>query len=164
MHPIKAGMLFIAAYLTLGSSGALYIRITNILFTWDIRCSVLKTQLEGHAQYAMLWMPLERCNSWTVALLLLTRLSIYFLIISRWCTRPVCEGQTVESLMLLTDVDALNGKIHYFKEGLRFLWDSPKGKAFDTYIKASEEQLFVVYYEGIIGMVAWGLECSKFIT
>lgn len=56
--------------------------------------------------------------------------------------------------MQLTDVDALNRKIHYFKEGLRFLWDSTKGQAFDTYIKVSEEQLFVVYYEWIFGMVA----------
>lgn len=33
MHPIKVGMLFIAAYLTLGLSGALYIGITNILLS-----------------------------------------------------------------------------------------------------------------------------------
>lgn len=26
--------------------------------------------------------------------------------------------------MLQTDVDALNGEIHYFKDGPSFLWDS----------------------------------------
>lgn len=54
MHPIKVGMLFIAAYLTLRSSGALYIGITNILFSSEIHRSVLKAQLEGDAQYATL--------------------------------------------------------------------------------------------------------------
>lgn len=33
MHPIKVGMVFIAAYLTLQSSGAPRIGIANILFS-----------------------------------------------------------------------------------------------------------------------------------
>lgn len=54
MHPIKVGMLFIAAYLTLRSSGALYTWITNILFSSEIHHSMLKAQLEGDAQCSVL--------------------------------------------------------------------------------------------------------------
>lgn len=54
MRPIKVGMLFIAAYLTLQLSGALYTGITNILFSSEIHHSVLKAQLEGDAQCGVL--------------------------------------------------------------------------------------------------------------
>lgn len=55
--------------------------------------------------------------------------------------------------MLKTDVDALNGEIHNFEEGPKFLWDSTL-YVFGTYITGSAEQLFTVYYGGIFEVLS----------
>lgn len=56
--------------------------------------------------------------------------------------------------MLTIDVDALNGEIHNFEEGPKYLWDSTQDYVLGTYVTGSAEQLFTVYYGGIFEVLS----------